>query len=191
MLACSNCVESHATRAHVALGSLFLVASALVIVALQGRVASVTGGLAVPDVSPLYTPGDLYALLEQYGEPGRRAFLGFALFDVLYPFVAYGFAALVLAALIRPGGAARPALTAVVFLPVAGLVVELLEQAGFLLVLFLFPTRLAFVAWAVSGLSLLKLALLLLLVLVMMGLLGWRAWPGVRRLTTGRWSRPA
>jgi hypothetical protein len=131
----------------------------------------------VPDVTPLYTPGDLYALLEQYGEPGRRAFLRFALFDVLYPFVAYGFAALALAALIRPGVAARPALTAVVFLPVAGLLVELLEQGGFLLALFFFPVRLAFVASALSWLSLLKLALLLLLVLVMIGLLSWRAWP--------------
>jgi len=143
----------------------------------------VTGGLTVPDVVPFYSPTDLYALLEQYGEPGRRAFLEFTLFDIAYPFVAYAFVAVLLAALARPTIAARPALVFIVLLPAAGLLVELLEQAGFLLVLRLFPVRLAMVAWATSALSLLKLGLLLLLVLITISLAACRAWSGVRRLT--------
>lgn len=174
-------VEPRATSALVAVCGLLWIASAVVVIALQGRVAAATGGLAVPDVSPLYTATDLYALLGQYGEPGRRAFLVFTLFDVVYPFVAYGFALLALAALARPLIAARPFLACILFLPIAGLGVELLEQVGFILILLAFPTRMPLVAQFTSGLSLVKLGLLLMLVLVTLSLLGWRARSGAHR----------
>jgi hypothetical protein len=167
----------------VAACGIIWIASTLVVLALQRRVASVTGGLEVPDVMPLYSPTDLYALLEQYGEPGRRAFLEFTLFDIAYPFIAYAFVALLLTALARPVIAVRPTLVFIVLFPVAGLVVELLEQAGFLLVLRFFPVRVATVAWATSALSLIKLSLLLFLVLLTVSLVACRAWSGVRRLT--------
>jgi hypothetical protein len=176
-------IEPHATRWKIALCGVLWVTSALVIITLQHRVASVAGGLTVPDMLPLYTPADLYTLLEQYGEAGRTAYLFFALFDIFYPFAAYAFVALVLAALVRSGFEGRPPWVSVLLLPAAGLFVELLEQAGFLLILFLFPSPVAYVAGATSVLSLLKLAILLALALTALGLLPRVAWRRIRRPT--------
>jgi hypothetical protein len=129
--------ELHATGRKLVLGGLLWLVSAAGVIALQARVAALTGGRPVPDVLPFYTPQQLSALLDQYGEAGRRAFLQFTLYDLLYPFVAYGFALLVLAWLVRPFVRVDPRWAYVALVPVVGLAVELLEQIGFLLALFL------------------------------------------------------
>jgi hypothetical protein len=149
---------------------------------LQARVSARSGGHAVPDVQPLYTGEELYLLLEKYGDPGRDAFLQFAAYDVFYPFIAYGLAALVLAALSRPAVQAHARFAYVILLPLAGLFVEILEQAGFLVVLALFPIRVSVLAAAVSVLTALKFLLLAALLSALLGLGLWRGARQARRL---------
>ena len=172
-----------ATPSTIAASGALWTAAALVVVGLQARLSAVAPGLSVPDVLPFYTPRDLYLLLDHYGTAGRDAFLLFTLYDVFYPFVAYGFATLVLVALLRPRLPSHPTWVALSLLPAVGLVVELLEQVGFLVVLAFFPTRVAPVAWATAALSALKLTLVLVLLLILVALLCWRAWSAVRRPT--------
>jgi hypothetical protein len=174
-------IEPHATPRVLGLGALLWIGSALGVLAFRSRVTARTGGLPLPDVRPFYAPGDLYTLLEQYGELGRRAFLEFTLYDILYPCVAYGVAALVLAALMRSLVEARAGWASIIVLPLAGLVVELLEQAGFLASLALFPARVPALASAVSVLTLVKFVLIAALVSSLGGLALWRALVCVRR----------
>ncbi len=174
-------IEPQATPRVLGFGAVLWIASALGVLILRSRVATRTGGLPVPDVEPFYAAGDLFALLEQYGEPGRRAFLEFTLYDVLYPCVAYGVAALALAALMRPLVEARSRWAWMIVLPLAGLVVEVLEQAGFLAALALFPARVPALAGAVSVLTLAKFVLIAALVSSLGALAVWRALVSVRR----------
>jgi len=173
-------IEPHATPRALGFGALLWIASALGVLTLRSRVARRAGGLPLPDVQPFYGAGDLFTLLEQYGEPGRRAFLEFTLYDILYPCVAYGVAALALAALMRPLVEARARRAWMIVLPLAGLVVELLEQAGFLAALALFPARVPALAGAVSVLTLAKFILIAALVSSFGALALWRALVSVR-----------
>jgi hypothetical protein len=174
--------SSRATR-NLALTSLLWLASGYGVLALQARVAANTGGRPVPDIIPFYRPQQFLELLEQYGEPGRGAFLLFTLYDVFYPIVAYGLACLALCALLRPFHSARPYWRYAVVLPAAGLTVELAEQAGFLCALFWFPARSSALATTISVLSAIKLVLLGLLVLLLSLLAGARSSQVVWRLT--------
>lgn len=103
-------VAARATAKTLALGVLLWLVSALGVVALQSRVHTLSGGLSVPDIDPFYGPTELYALLEQYGVPARKAFLDFAVYDICHPFVAYGVASLALVSLTRPAVHAHPGL---------------------------------------------------------------------------------
>lgn len=167
-------VEQRATPQAIATAFGAWLLAAVGVRVLQARVSALSGGLAVPDVQPLYTGEGLYSLLEGYGASGRSAFLQFAVYDLVYPLLAYGLAALVLAALSRRVVSAHPAFAYVILLPLAGLLVELLEQAGFLVALAFFPTRLSALAVAVSLLTKLKFLLLAALLSTLLGLGLWR-----------------
>jgi hypothetical protein len=175
--------EVRASPRNLTLAGLLWLSSVVGVVALHAQVASRSGGLGVPDVVPFYSPQQLRDLLERYGEAGRRAFLHFALYDVVYPFVAYGFALLLLVSLVRPFAMARIGWAYLVFLPLAGLVVELLEQAGFLVILLVFPRQLPALAWALAALSSAKLLLLGGLLLTLSGLATVRVALRLRRPT--------
>jgi hypothetical protein len=176
--------ESCATAGSLGVAGLLWLASAAGLVALQAQVASSSGGLTVPDVVPFYGSHELFELLERYGEAGRRAFLRFTLYDAFYPCVAYGFALLLLASLVRPLAESDVRWACVAFLPLVGLAVELLEQAGFLLILHRFPRRSPALGWAVAVLSAAKLLLLGALLLVLTALAAGRV--ALRRRRSAR-----
>jgi hypothetical protein len=175
--------EVHATSRNLVLGGLLWLSSVAGLIALQVQVVSLSGGLTVPDVVPFYGSHQLFDLLERYGEAGRRAFLRFALYDVFYPFVAYGFALLLIASLARPFAMVRVRWAYLALLPLAGLVVEILEQAGFVVILLLFPGRLPALGWALAALSSAKLLLLGGLLLALLALATARVALRVRRPT--------
>lgn len=153
---------------------LLWVVSVAGVVALQSRVWDLSGGISVPDVQPFYGPTELYTMLEHYGEAGRKAFLDFTLYDIYYPFVAYGAACLALVSLTRSTTCSHPRLIWVLVVPIAGLLVELLEQACFLGVLAGFPTRMPYLAFAASVLTVLKFALILVLLSCLAAFSFWR-----------------
>jgi hypothetical protein len=167
-------VEQHATLQTIGISLVAWLLAATGLRMLQARVSALSGAQPVPDIRPLYTGEELYALLELYGASGRSAFFHFAVYDLFYPFLAYGLAALVLAALSRPLVQAHPAFAYVILLPLAGLLVELLEQGGFLVALACIPTRLSTLAAAVAALTALKFLLLTALLSALVGLGLWR-----------------
>lgn len=166
---------SRATARNLAVAAVIWAASALGVVALQSHVTANSCGRAVPDVIPFYTPHQLFDLLEEYGEPGRRAFLYFTFYDLYYPLVAYGTVLMLLCALLRPFVSRRPAWRTAVLLPIVGLAVELFEQFGFLLALGTFPSRWFPLGVALSALSAAKFILLGALLVLLGSLVGARA----------------
>lgn len=154
--------------------------------ALQLHVTTHSGGRAVPDVIPFYTPHQIFDLLEEYGEPGRRAFLYFTIYDLYYPLVAYGMVLMLLCALLRPFVSRRPAWRIAVLLPIVGLAVELFEQFGFLLALATFPSRWFPLGVALSALSAAKFILLGALLVLLASLVGARAALRVHHPTSRR-----
>jgi hypothetical protein len=143
---------------------------------LLARLRGATEALPIPDLQPLISPERLYSLLEAYGESGRRIYFEFTVLDMIYPVAAYAFFALVIAALSAPLSAR--ASVRLLTVPATGLVLELAEQIGFLLILAAFPRRLHGVAWFTTCLTALKLTLLAVLGLVVAALC-------VRRLLRG------
>lgn len=179
--------ELRATRRNLILSGVLWLVSAAGVVALQARVATLTGGRPVPDVVPFYTPQQLSTLIDQYGEVGRRAFLQFTLYDALYPFAAYGFALLLLASLLRPLARVRASWAYFVLLPLVAISVELLEQFGFLLTLLFFPLGSQALGWSLAALSAAKLILLGGLTVLLLLLASARVVMRLRRPTT-QWS---
>jgi hypothetical protein len=167
-------IEQRATLQTIGISFVAWLLAAAGVRMLQARVSALSGGQPVPDIRPLYTGEELYALLKLYGASGRSAFFYFAVYDLFYPFLAYGLAALVLAALSRPLVQAHPAFAYVILVPLAGLLVELLEQGGFLVALACFPTQVSTLAAAVAALTALKFLLLAVLLSALLGLAFWR-----------------
>jgi hypothetical protein len=149
---------------------------------LLARLRNATGSLPILDLQPLMPPERLYAILDQYGEQGRDAYLRFALLDVIYPMAACAFFAVVLAALAQPFSVHAAAL--LLLLPFAGLALELVEQAGFLIILGVYPRRVEAIACFTTSITALKLAVLALLAVSVACLLAWRALSLVRRPTS-------
>ena len=74
----------------VALSALliFLLFSALVLPRQATRAEQETGSTVSPDMSFLYSPGDLYRMAESYGEQGRQAYVRARFtFDLIWPLV--------------------------------------------------------------------------------------------------------
>jgi hypothetical protein len=74
----------------VALSALviFLLFSALVLPRQAATAEQETGGAGSPDMSFIYSPGDLYRMAEAYGEQGRQAYVRARFtFDLVFPLV--------------------------------------------------------------------------------------------------------
>ena len=80
----------HISRGWVALSALaaFLVFSALVLPRQTAAAEATAGNAGSPDMSFLYSPGELYRMAEAYGEQGRVAYVKARFtFDLLWPVV--------------------------------------------------------------------------------------------------------
>jgi hypothetical protein len=78
------------SKGWVALAALviFLLFSALVLPRQAATAEQETGGAGSPDMSFLYSPGDLYRMAEAYGEQGRQAYVKARFtFDLIFPLV--------------------------------------------------------------------------------------------------------
>jgi hypothetical protein len=70
--------------------AIFVLFSALVLPVQSTRASTEFGDAGSPDMSFFYTPADLYAMAESYGEGGRQAYIEARFtFDLIWPLV-YG-----------------------------------------------------------------------------------------------------
>jgi hypothetical protein len=101
-----------------------------------------TDGLRPFDLNRGITVATMYAELPSYTDDSRRIYLGFSLLDYLYPAAAAAFFCLLWAWIFRrfPNGMfGRLVAVGILFFPLVFMLIDWLENAGFLLVIFAYP----------------------------------------------------
>jgi hypothetical protein len=110
---------------------------------LEDRIKQHSGGLGVPDLIFGFSADELHARLASFGDEGRRIYLFAELVDLVYPLVYTATFASILALAARRLFGETSRATLVCLLPVAMLVADYLENAGILVSLAVWPSRLA------------------------------------------------
>jgi len=135
----------------------FLLFAALVLPGQSAQVKTYSGDAGSPDMSFVYSPGDLYDMAEAYGEEGRRAYVRARFtFDLAFPLVFTFFLATAITWLcgraFKPGSRWRRAN----LVPLLGGLFDYLENLSASLVVARYPARTAVVDWLVPAFTLLK-----------------------------------
>ena len=159
---------------------VFLVLFLVVFPMVSAQLAIFSGGLHMLDMETGYSPEQAYQMIAAYGEQGRALYITSSLTaDILYPLdYSLLFALLIVTTFLEafPGGRMLRNLSLV---PFATAVFDLLENAGIVAMLALYPQQVPVLARAASLFTTLKWVFLIFTtVLVLVGFLGM----GVSRL---------
>jgi hypothetical protein len=110
------------------------------------RIKLLSSGLGVPDLLHGFTPDDLYARFEAFGDEGRAIYLRAELVDLVYPLVYGFFFAFLLALPARRLLRERSPWRLLCLAPLAATLLDYLENACFFTILLRWPARLDAVA---------------------------------------------
>ncbi|MBN1246939.1 MAG: hypothetical protein JXC32_04735 [Anaerolineae bacterium] len=155
---------------------VFLLFTALVLPQQASEAEASTGGADSPDTSLVYSPAELYAMAEAYGPEGRAAYVRARFtFDLIWPLVYLAFLVTAIGWLSRKAFAPNSAWRLVNLVPVAGAVLDYLENVTAALVVGRYPARtpvvdllapiFTFLKWIFVGGSFVVLAAMLLIAL--------------------------
>jgi hypothetical protein len=155
---------------------LFLVLFLVVFPLASAQLALYSGGVHMIDMETGYTPAQVYQMIAAYGEQGRSLYILTTLTaDLIYPLdYALLFALLIVITYPEafPGGSMRRLVRYLCLMPFATAAVDLLENAGIVAMLALYPQQVVFLAQAASLFTTLKWSFLILtIVLVLLGFL--------------------
>ena len=153
---------------------VFLVLFLVVFPMVSAQLAIYSGGVHMIDMETGYTSGQVYQMIAAYGEQGRSLHIITTLTaDLLYPLdYAFLFALLIVITYLEafPGGRLVRQMS---LLPFATAAFDLLENAGIVAMLALYPQQVPFLAQAANLFTTLKWAFLVCtIVLVLVGFLG-------------------
>ncbi len=161
-------------RLIAALLVLFLVLFLVVFPLASAQLAVFSGGVHMIDMETGYTAAQVYQMIAAYGEQGRSLYLVTTLTaDLLYPLdYALLFALLIVTTYLEAFPRGRM-VRYLCLMPFAAAAFDLLENAGIVAMLALFPQQVLFLAQAANIFTTLKWAFLILTVaLVLVGFLG-------------------
>ena len=126
--------------ATLAATALFILFMALVLPGQAAEAQAIAGGAGAPDTSFWYTPADLYRMAEAYGPEGRAAYIRARwTFDVIWPVVYTAFLALALSWVSRRAFAPASRWQLANLVPVAGMLLDYLENSAASLVMARYP----------------------------------------------------
>ena len=167
----------------VVLGCLavFLIFTALTLPAQNAQANAFSGGLGIPDTTFGYSADQLYHYAETYGPSGRAAYIRARLiFDSFFP-LAYG-AFLVCATswLVVRGGLANTNWAHLNLLPLAGILLDYLENLSTALVMARYPRPTPLLPHLAGAFTALKWGFLTLSVIALVGLGGWAFFLGLK-----------
>lgn len=124
---------------------------------MAGNLADLTGVEISPDTSILYSADDLYAMAEAYGSGGRGYYIySRYTFDVAWPLVYLLFLATSISYLFRSLPVTKTPWRLINLLPLAGAVLDLLENNAASLVMYRYPLPTPIVAHLTPVFTLLK-----------------------------------
>jgi hypothetical protein len=123
----------------------------------QAKMEADSGGTGPNDLLFFYTPENVFAMIESYGDAGRASYRIFELTgDILYPIVYTLFFALAITWLFQRGFPADSNMHKYNVVPFGAWLFDLLENLGIVGMLSVFPSTPAFLAWVTTIFTMLK-----------------------------------
>jgi hypothetical protein len=148
---------------------LFLLFNMVLLPMAGARIESLSGGIGPLDLRFTYSPAEAYSALAAYGRAGRLFYLIIELTaDLVYPIIYTLFFSLALTFLFQRGLPPAHPLQRAGLVPLAGLLFDLLENAGLALLLLVYPQELPAVAAVTAIFTLVKWLLALTTLLLML-----------------------
>jgi len=119
---------------------IFVLFTALVLPGQATEAEIASGGAGSPDTSFWYTPTELYQMAEAYGPEGRQAYVRARwTFDLIWPIVYTAFLSLAIGWLYRRAFAASSRWQLANLVPIAGMLLDYLENSATSLVMARYP----------------------------------------------------
>jgi len=119
---------------------VFILFTALVLPRQATEAEIVSSGTGSPDTSFWYTPDDLYQITEAYGPAGRQAYVRARwTFDLVWPLVYAAFLSLTISWTFQRAFAAKSRWQLANLVPVAGMLLDYLENSATSLVMARYP----------------------------------------------------
>ena len=137
----SNTLQRRATGRVTLLATIvFILFTALVLPRQAAEAETISGDAGSPDTSFWYTPDDLYRMADAYGPAGRQAYLRARwTFDLVWPVVYTAFLSLTISWVYRRAFARESRWQWANLVPVAGMLLDYLENSATSLVMARYP----------------------------------------------------
>lgn len=156
--------------------ALDILFNAVILPRTQARLETSSGGTGPIDLQFFYTPEKVYGMVAAYGEAGRAAYRTFELTgDIIYPIVYTLLFSLLITWLFQRGFATDSAMQRLNVIPFGAFIFDLLENLCIVLMLSLYPSTPATIAWLATIFTMIKwsfagVSIVLLLVGLVMAL---------------------
>ena len=141
----------------------------------SAKSAEFSNGAASPDTSVFYSGNALYQMAQAYGQAGRESFIDIRwTLDLLFPVVYTAFFIIIISWLLRKTTPLTSKLRLLNLLPLAGFILDLLENSATSLVMLRFPIHAVAAEVLAPVFTPLKwLAILVIILLLIISLIRW------------------
>ena len=135
---------------------VFILFTALVLPG-QSSNTTVSEGIGTPDLSIYYSAGELYRMVESYGEQGRNEYIRARFtFDLIWPLVYTFFLAATISWIYQRILPAENPWRMINLLPVLGMIGDYLENISTSIVMYMYPILIPILAWMAGIFTALK-----------------------------------
>jgi hypothetical protein len=137
--------------------TVFIAFTTLVLPGQASQAEESSGGGFSPDTSFFYTPDQLYEAAQAYGPDGRQAYIRARYtFDIAWPLVYTAFLTSTVSWLLGRGISPGSRWRLLNLTPLAGMLLDLLENSATSLVMYRFPAESVLLGWLAALFTLLK-----------------------------------
>lgn len=137
--------------------ALEILFNAVILPRTQAQMEAGSGGVGPIDLQFFYTPEKAYSMVAAYGDAGRAAYRTFELTgDILYPIIYTLLFSLLITWLFQRGFNADSQMQRLNVVPFGAGLFDLLENAGIVIMLSVYPSTPAIVAWLTTIFTMLK-----------------------------------
>jgi hypothetical protein len=143
--------------------------NAVILPAQQARIKAGSGEVGPIDLQFFYTPEKAYSMIESYGDAGRASYRAFELTgDIIYPIVYTLFFSLAITWLFQRGFAGDSQMHKYNAVPFGAWLFDLLENLSIVIMLSIYPSTPALLAWIATIFTMLKWLFALVTILLLL-----------------------
>ncbi|MBU1144937.1 MAG: hypothetical protein KJ971_03645 [Firmicutes bacterium] len=160
-----------ATKKNVLISTIIFLLFLLIVLPVVAKYTEIiTGSLETPDTFFFYQPEDLYRLAQIYGDTGRAAYVYLRIsFDVIWPVVYGTFLILSTAYFLKESNFKD--LSWILFVPILGVIFDLLENIGASIVMARYPLESPIFAYSTPYFTFFKWIILIISFFILFGVI--------------------